>query len=115
MPAKGAVVDSGTCGENLTWQILRTNISNQYNYLVISGSGPMYDDLGPGAFSSGYTNVVIEEGAVVGEAPEEIEDLSRWGVAVVASGITVGKNGKVLAQSMIEADVKEGEEVNTHA
>ena len=36
-------VESGTCGENLTWQILRTNISYQYNYLVISGSGPMYD------------------------------------------------------------------------
>ena len=60
-------------------------------------------------------NAVIEEGAVVGEAPEEIDDLSRWGVAVVASGITVGKNGKVLAQSMIEADVNEGEEVSTHA
>ena len=37
------LVESGTCGENLTWQILRTNISYQYNYLVISGSGPMYD------------------------------------------------------------------------
>jgi len=60
-------------------------------------------------------NAVIEEGAVVGEAPEEIDDLSRWGVAVVASGITVGKNGKVLAQSMIETDVNEGEEVSTHA
>ena len=60
-------------------------------------------------------NAVIEEGAVVGEAPEEIDDLSRWGVAVVASGITVGKNGKVLAQSMIETNVNEGEEVSTHA
>ena len=60
-------------------------------------------------------DVTVEEGAVVGEAPEEIDDLSRWGVAVVASGITVGKNGKVLAQSMIEADVKEGEEVSAHA
>ncbi len=57
----------------------------------------------------------IGEGAVVGEAPEQIDDLSRWGVAVVASGITVGKNAKVLAQSMIEEDVKDGEEVSTHA
>jgi len=60
-------------------------------------------------------NVTVEEGAVVGEAPEEIDDLSRWGVAVVASGITVGKNGKVPAKGMIEADVKEGEEVSAHA
>ena len=60
-------------------------------------------------------NVEVQEGAVVGEAPEEINDLSRWGVAVVASGITVGKDAKVLAQAMIEEDVKDGEEVCTHA
>ena len=60
-------------------------------------------------------NVVVEEDAVVGEAPEQIDDLDRWGVAVVASGITVGKGGKVLAKAMIEEDVKEGEEVSTHA
>ena len=55
------------------------------------------------------------EGAVVGEAPEEIDDLSRWGVAVVASGIKVGAGGKVPAKGMIEADVKDGEEVSAHA
>jgi len=60
-------------------------------------------------------NVEVQEGAVVGEAPEQIDDLSRWGVAVVASGITVGKDAKVLAQAMIEEDVKDGEEVCTHA
>jgi glucose-1-phosphate adenylyltransferase len=60
-------------------------------------------------------DVVIEEGAVVGEAPEEIEDLSRWGVAVVASGITVGKDAKIPAKATIEADVKDGEEVSAHA
>ena len=60
-------------------------------------------------------DVIIEEGAVVGEAPEEIDDLSRWGVAVVASGITVGKGAKVLAKGMIEEDVKAGEEVDIHA
>ena len=60
-------------------------------------------------------NVVVEEDAIVGEAPEEIDDLSRWGVAVVASGITVGKGAKVLAKGMIEEDVKAGEEVDIHA
>ncbi len=57
-------------------------------------------------------NVEVEEGAQVGEAPEQIEDLSRWGVAVVASGIRVGKNAFVPAQAMIEEDV---EEVVAHA
>ena len=60
-------------------------------------------------------NVEVCENAVVGEAPEEIDDLSRWGVAVVASGIKVGKGGKVLAKGMIEADVNDGEEVTANA
>ena len=60
-------------------------------------------------------NVEIGEDAIVGEAPESIDDINRWGVAVVASGIKVGKGGKVLAKGMIEEDVKDGEEVSTHA
>ena len=60
-------------------------------------------------------NVEVCEGAVIGEAPEEIDDLSRWGVAVVASGITVGKDAKVPAKAMIEENVKDGEEVSAHA
>ena len=62
-----------------------------------------------------FGQLVQEEDAVVGEAPEQIDDLSRWGVAVVASGITVGKGAKVLAKGMIEEDVKAGEEVDIHA
>ena len=60
-------------------------------------------------------DVEVCEDAVVGEAPEEIDDLSRWGVAVVASGIKVGKGGKVPAKGMIEADVNDGEEVTANA
>ena len=60
-------------------------------------------------------DVVIEEDAVVGEDPQQIDDLDRWGVAVVASGITVGKGATVLAKGMIEEDVKDGEEVDIHA
>ncbi len=56
-------------------------------------------------------NVVIEEGAVVGENPEKCENLENWGVSVVGPGVTVGKNAKVKAQSMISEDVKEGETV----
>ena len=56
-------------------------------------------------------NAVIEEGAVVGENPEKCADLSAWGVSVVGPGVTVGKNAKVKAQSMISEDVKDGETV----
>ena len=57
----------------------------------------------------------VELKLVVAAAREQIDDLSRWGVAVVASGITVGKDAKVLAKAMVEENVNEGEEVSTHA
>ncbi len=56
-------------------------------------------------------NAVIEEGAVVGENPEKCENLDAWGVSVVGPGVTVGKNAKVKAQSMISENVKDGETV----
>ncbi len=56
-------------------------------------------------------NAVIEEGAVVGENPQECENRDNWGVSVVGAGVTVGKNARVKAQSMISEDVKEGETV----
>ena len=56
-------------------------------------------------------DVEVGAGAVVGESPEEIDDLDRWGVAVVASGIKVGQEGFVPAKAMIEKDVAEKEVV----
>ena len=35
--------ESGTCGDDLTWQIVYSDVSHIYNYLVITGTGPMYD------------------------------------------------------------------------
>ena len=55
-------------------------------------------------------DVVVEEGAVVGEKPEEMENLDEWGVAVVASGIRIGAGVKVPAKAMIEEDQKGGEQ-----
>ena len=51
-------------------------------------------------------NAVIEENAVVGARPEDVENLDDWGVAVVGSGVTVGKNGVVAAKAMVDEDVK---------
>jgi len=59
-------------------------------------------------------NVEVGPGAVVGESPEQCRDLSKWGVAVVANGIKVGADARVLAKTMIEKDVADGEEVSAH-
>ena len=56
-------------------------------------------------------NCVIEEGAHVGFKPEEMDDISRWDVAVVGEGVTVGKTAVVRPKSMISTDVKAGETV----
>ena len=54
-------------------------------------------------------NVVVKRGAVVGAAPENVEDKSKWGVAVVGEGVTVGAGAKVGPKAMLEKDVQDGE------
>ena len=55
-------------------------------------------------------NVTVESGAVVGQRPEDCRDnLDGWGIAVVASGLTVGAGAKVPAKAMVREDVKGGE------
>ncbi len=51
-------------------------------------------------------NAVIGENAVVGSRPEEAENLENWGVAVVASGVTVGEDCRIPAKAMVDVDVK---------
>ena len=54
-------------------------------------------------------NAVIEQGAKVGERPENMSDLKNWGVAVVGAELTVGKNATVSPAAMITENVKDGE------
>lgn len=56
-------------------------------------------------------NSVIEERAVVGEQPENMQNIDDWGVAVVGNGITVGKGAKVAPKAMLEANVENTENV----
>ena len=60
-------------------------------------------------------NCDIGENAIVGESPEQCQDLTKWGVAVVASGVRVGAGARVQAKAMVEKDVEEQEEVGAHA
>ena len=54
-------------------------------------------------------NVVVKKGAVVGAKPEDVEDKSKWGVAVGGEGVTIGEGAKVGPKAMLEKDVKAGE------
>ena len=54
-------------------------------------------------------NAVIEEDAHVGESPEQIADLEKWGIAVIGEKVKIGKKAAVAAKATIDEDVK-GEE-----
>lgn len=56
-------------------------------------------------------NTVIESGAKVGERPENMEDLTEWGVAVVGADLTVGENATVSPKAMLTESLKEGEKI----
>ena len=53
-------------------------------------------------------NVIVDEGASVGERPEDVSDLSKWGVSVVGARLTIGKNAMVSAGVMIKENLEEG-------
>ena len=54
-------------------------------------------------------NAVIESGAVVGEDPQQCENLENWGVAVIGEGVVIGKNAVIKGKNMIAENVGEGE------
>ncbi|MFV0350694.1 MAG: glucose-1-phosphate adenylyltransferase [Oscillospiraceae bacterium] len=53
-------------------------------------------------------NSVIKKGAVVGARPEHMDDVAKWGVAVVGENIVIGENSRVSPKAMVEEDVKDG-------
>lgn len=54
-------------------------------------------------------NCVVEEGATVGQRPENMEDMDKWGIAVLGNGVKVAREVSVPAKAMIYADVMEDE------
>ena len=52
-------------------------------------------------------NAVIEENAVVGERPEDMENLSDWGVAVVGANVCIGAGTRVAPKAMVDEDLPE--------
>ena len=68
------------------------------NTVIKSGATVQYAIVAEGA--------VIEPGAVVGQRPEDMENLEDWGVAVVGAGVNVGSGAKVAPKEMVGEDVK---------
>ncbi len=84
------------------------------NVTVEEGASVDYSLVMPGAvikkgakvkYSIIAEDVVVEEGATVGVDPTEIS-ADDFGITVIGSGVTVGKNAKVGAKEMITEDVK---------
>ncbi len=101
------------CG-NVDFSILFKNVQ------IDKGANVMYSLIMPGAkIESGATvkyaivaeNAVIKSGAVVGESPENTDDLDKWGIAVIGDEITVGENAVIGAKAMVTENVKEGERI----
>ena len=111
--SKGAVVENSMITEgceiegNVDFSVLFTNVT------VEEGATVKYSIVMPGTvikkgavvqYSIVAENVTVEEGATVGQAPEEM-GADEWGVAVVGSGVTVGKNTQVKAKAMVDTDI----------
>ena len=54
-------------------------------------------------------NCVVKEGATVGQRPESMQDMEKWGIAVLGNDITVEEKLSVRAKAMVYADVKDGD------
>ena len=88
-----------------------------HSVVVEEGANVQYSILMPGAVvrkgaSVAYAIVaedaVIEAGAQVGTPPT---DDPGWGIAVVAGGVTIGREAVVAPSAMVREDVKGGERV----
>ena len=107
MVSGGCVIDG-----KVDYSVLFSNVT------VEKGASVDYSIIMPGAvikkgakvkYAMVAENAVIEEDAVVGEAPEEIAELEKWGVTVIGSDITIGKKAKIAANLMIDENIEEGE------
>jgi glucose-1-phosphate adenylyltransferase len=52
-------------------------------------------------------DVVIEDGAIIGASPEEFNNPSEWGIAVIGQGAVIKSGQVVLPKTMISAITNE--------
>lgn len=114
--AKSADVKHSLLSEGCEVEGKVTNSVLFPNVTVETGAKVEYSIIMPGATVEKGAEVkyaIIAEGAricagaKIGNTPEEIQD--NWGVAVVAPGITIGKNAVVAAKEMPDQDIPDVE------
>ncbi len=97
---------------NIDYSVMFANVT------VEEGANVRYSIVMPGAtIKKGATvqyamiaeDAVIESGAVVGEDPEQIDNLENWGVTVIGAKVNIGENAVIPAKAMIAEDVKGGD------
>ena len=50
-------------------------------------------------------NSIIGENSVIGRRPEEMPTRDKWGITVIGSGVTIGRNSMIEPKSMIDTNI----------
>ncbi len=107
MITEGCVVKGNVCNS-----ILFAGVKVGENAVIESSilmPGAVVEDGAVIEYSIVAENAVIKQNAHVGNRPEKVEDITKWGVAVVGADVTIGKNATVLPKAMVEINVGDGE------
>ena len=95
--------------------VLRGRVSHPRRAAMLVNEGITSGDY----FAVFGTPVFLEEGDILAEAGKGLADARvgappnadpKWGIAVVASGVTIGEKATVSPSAMIRTDVKGGEQ-----
>ncbi len=93
---------------NIDYSVLFANViveeGAQVNYSIVM-PGTVIKKGAKVQYSIVAENSVIDENAVVGKSPEEMGNIDDWGVAVIGSGVHIGKGAVVEPKAMIDSDV----------
>ena len=106
MIAGGCEIDG-----SLEFSILFNGVKVEKNTVIQSSivmPGAVIEEGATVLYSIVAARAVIGKNAVVGSLPENMSNLSDWGVTVIGPGVKVGHGVKVPPKAMIEADTEGG-------
>lgn len=104
--SEGCYID-GNVSESVLFSDVTVGKGANVEYSILM-PGAVVEDGASVRYAIVAENARICAGAQVGQAPGEV-DVDAWGVAVVASGVTVGKNAKLAAKEMAGQDLPDVE------
>ena len=104
------ISEGGLIEGSVDFSVLFANVSIEKGAVVrdsILMPGTVVKKGAVGQYAIVAENAVIEENAVVGERPEDMENLSDWGVAVVGANVCIGAGTRVAPKVMVDEDLPE--------